>query len=87
MSTAAETAINTDTTEIPRYELLQTFTHSDGYTDSHRTTFYGTANKARKERIDRLKAAGRKYKLDGDTVTYAGVGLNGYETRLEWVQL
>lgn len=85
MSTTAETPAAT--AELPRYELRQTFVHKDGYTDTARTTFYGTAAAARKERIDRLKAAGRAYRVDGETVAYDGVGLNGYETRLEWVQL
>lgn len=85
MTATVETA--TETTELPRYELRQTFTHKDGYTNSHQTTFYGSATKARNERIDRLKAAGRKYRVDGETVAYDTPGDHGYETLLEWVQL
>lgn len=85
MNTTAETT--TATAELPRYELRQTFIDKDGYTRTARTTCYGNAARARKERIDRLKAAGRAYRVDGETVAYDGVGLNGYETRLEWVQL
>ena len=86
MTATAETATSA-AAELPRYELRQTFTHTDGYTSTARTTFYGSAAKARKERIDRLKAAGRTYRVNGDTVAYDTAGAHAYETRLEWVQL
>lgn len=85
MSTTIETT--TEAAELPRYELRQTFTHTDGYTRNARTTFYGDAANARKERIDRLRAAGRAYRINGDTVAYDTPGDHGYETVLEWVQL
>lgn len=85
MTATVETA--TETAELPRYELRQTFTDKDGNTRSARTTFYGSAAKARQERIDRLKATKRPYRLDGDTVAYDTPGEHGYETLLEWVQL
>lgn len=87
MTATAETPAATKAAELPRYELRQTFTYKDGYTNSARTTFYGDAGQARKERIDRLKAAKRPYRLDGETVAYDSPGLHGYETLLEWVQL
>lgn len=85
MTATVETT--TETAELPRYELRQTFKYKDGYTRSARTTFYGNAAKARKERIDRLKAVKHAYRLDGDTVAYDTPGEHGYETLLEWVQL
>jgi hypothetical protein len=87
MTATAETPAATKAAELPRYELRQTFKYKDGYTKSHQTTFYGSAAKARKERIDRLKAARREYRVDGETVAYDTPGDHGYETLLEWVQL
>jgi hypothetical protein len=82
MNTITETPAITATA---RYELVQTLAHAGGGSSSHRNTFAGRADAARKERIDRLRKQGRPFMLDGKSVIFDE--RNGDQVRLEWVQL
>jgi hypothetical protein len=78
-------AAATSTTAAAKYELLQTVAYATGGSSSHRATFAGRAEDARKERIGRLRTQSRPFMLDGKSVIYDE--RSGDQVRLEWVQL